>query len=202
MLRGKRLIAGAIAAAVVFGSAAISGTAKASVYDFTFHSTIKVASTPGISVGDAYTLNLFLDNGGSTLASQIWTDPDALGFTIDAGSYHATYSTPFPGVDFETDASGALIQTSFFGTDGSSSNQDNFGSWIGDYVFGGGDFLDFLGRGNAPADVPSDTIANWSVTPVAAPAAVPLPGTLPLFVGGLGGLLVLCWRRTKRPARA
>jgi hypothetical protein len=185
-----------LAAAVV--SLIASGTAEASVYDFTFTSTITSAGNPLIAIGDTFTINLLLDNGGSTLVSQTWSGANAIsGFTIDAGAYHASYSTLYPGWSFQTNASGALTVTNFYGTDGTSNNQDNFGSWVGDAVFGSPNFFDFFqNQYTFYADYPQ-TIADWTVTA----AATPLPAALPLFASGLAGLGLLGWRR-KREAQA
>ena len=183
---------------VVVASLAMSLGAKASVYDFIFTSTITEAVTPIIAAGDTFTINLFLDNGGSTLVNQTWSGTDAIsGFTIDAGTYHASYSTLYPSWSFQTDASGVLTVTNFYGTDSSSNNQDNFGSFTGDVVFGSPEFIDFFGRGNLYADAPQ-TVADWTVT--AAAATTPLPAALPLFATGLGGLGLLGWRRKKKAA--
>jgi len=171
----------------------MSSGAKASVYDFIFTSTIINPSTPIIAVGETFTINLLLDNGGSTLVSQTWSGADAVsGFTIDAGPYHGSYSTLFPGSSFQTDASGALTLTNLFGSANTSSNQDNFGSFVGN-VLTGNEFLDFFGRPNVYAALPT-TVADWTV----AAAATPLPAALPLFATGLGALGVLGWRRKKK----
>ncbi|HWA27598.1 MAG TPA: VPDSG-CTERM sorting domain-containing protein [Lacunisphaera sp.] len=138
--------------------------ANATVYDFTFTNTVSYAETPGINVGDTFVLHLFADNGGSSLNSQTWTLDDTLGFTIDAGSYSATYSLVWPfGFMMQTDSTGALVTTSFFGTSDSSNNTDNFGSWVGDYVFGNAEFHDrFNRRNNISANSFNDT-RNWTV---------------------------------------
>jgi len=180
--------------AAVLACLAMSGGAKASVYDFTFTSTIINATTPIIVVGDTFTINLLLDNGGSTLVSQTWSSADAIsGFTIDTGSYHGSYSTLFPGSSFQTDVSGALTLTNFFGAANTSNNQDNFGSFGGN-VLSGNRFLDFFGRSNFYAALPT-TVADWTVS-----AATPLPAALPLFATGLGALGLHGWRRKRKIA--
>jgi hypothetical protein len=183
-----------LAAVVVSVCLAISTAAGASVYDFTFTSTITSATTPIIAVGDTFTITLPLDNGGSTLVSQTWRGADAIsGFTIDAGAYHASYSTLFPGLLFKTNASGALTVTRFRGTDPTSINQDNFGSFVGDVVFASPFFFDFFGRQDNYAARPSK-VADWTVTA----AATPLPAALPLFATGLGALGLFGWRRKRK----
>jgi hypothetical protein len=182
MMRSK------LAAPIVF--VVMSANAKASIYELTFASTIIAADTPGIPVGNTFTINLFLDNGGSTVVSQSWSGTDAIsGFTIDAGTYHGSYSTLLANWSFQTDASGALTLTNFFGTATTSNNQDNFGSFQGNDVFGN-EFVDSLDRVNHFATGLS-TVSSWTIAPV----ATPLPATLPLFASGLGALSLLGWRR-------
>jgi hypothetical protein len=71
----------------------------------------------------------------------------------------------------------------------------------------------FLGVEDATADITSVTYLTFTSNPftfqqvainqvtIDAPAATPLPATLPLFAGGLGALALLGWRR-KRKAQA
>lgn len=124
----KLLVATAAVAGVM-----LSGAVNAKEYVFTFTDTISTASTPGISVGDTFTLKLDADNGGSTDVSQTWNLADLGGFTITAGSYAATYSqvwdNPTTG-NFVTDAAGMMSSVTFYGTNPNSQNTDNFGSWI------------------------------------------------------------------------
>jgi hypothetical protein len=183
-----------LAALIVF--IVMSANAEANVYDLTFASTISAADTPGILAGNTFTINLFLDNGGSTVVSQSWSGTDAIsGFAIDAGTYHGSYSTLLANWSFQTDASGALTLTNFFGTATTSNNQDNFGSFQGNDVFGN-EFVDALGRVNHFAQRLTN-VSSWTI----APLATPLPTTLPLFATGLGALGLLGWRR-KRKAQA
>lgn len=160
--------------------------ANATIYDFTYTDAIESASTPGIVVGDTFTVHLFADNGGSTAVSQTWTNSDALGFTINAGSYFATYSTPYPGLSLTTDAFGKVSAVTFWGTDEYSVNTDNFGAWTGDYVFGDASFNDSLGNGNTIVANTFNNAGQWTVAAVS--QSVPEPTTMLLLGLGLIGL--------------
>jgi hypothetical protein len=185
----KRFLA---TAAAVF---MLCGAAKATEYEFTFTDTISSANTPGIDVGDTFTLHMFADNGGSTAVSQTWNLDDLLGFTIQAGSYSASYSAvfPFPTTDnFVTDASGMMSSVAFQGTSGASHNTDNFGSWIGDSVFTNAEFCDFDGHCN---NISADGFDNASKWTVAAAGTIPEPSTWAMMLLGFAGLGFAGYRR-------
>ncbi len=179
MIRSYTLIAAA--AAIATGQAA-----QAAVFDFTFTDTISSASTPGINVGDTFTVHLFADNGGSSAANQTWNLADLQGFTIHAGTYSASYSTVFESPatgNFQTDAAGVVTSVQFFGTSNSSNNTDNFGSWTADTVFGDASFLDYLGRGNTIA---ASTFTNADQWTVGLAGTVPEPASWALMLIGFG----------------
>lgn len=182
-----------IAAAALAACAA--GATQAATYDYQFTSTISSASTPGIAAGDAFTLDMYLNNGGTTNASQSWNGNQVTGFAIHAGSYSATYSTPFePGAyfDFQTDATGKVTLAEFYGTDPSSTNSDNFTpSFTGDYVFGDASFNDSLYRNNTVTAGGFTSVANWSLV-----SSVPEPTQLALMASALA-LFGLARRRQR-----
>jgi hypothetical protein len=158
--------------------------AQASPVQFTYTGVIGSATTPGVSSGDTYTIRLLADNGSNSLANQSWSYSDLQGFTIDAGSYHASYSKVWESSSgFTTDAGGNITSVAFYGTSDSSNNTDNFGSWTGDYVYGDGAFIDFLGNYNSISTGLQDT-SRWSVAAVTTPA--PEPASWAMMLGGFG----------------
>jgi hypothetical protein len=192
-----RILIGAATVAGLFAGNPVS--ANAAVYDFKFTDTISFANTPGVAVGDTFTLHLFADNGGSSLISQTWNYADLQGFTIQAGSYHASYSKVFESPatgNFQTDALGQVSAVQFYGTSNASNNTDNFGSWAGDVVFGNASFNDFLGRSNGIAANTFTTPGEWTVSAaVGAPAPIPGAG-----LASLAAMAIGAFRARKRRA--
>jgi hypothetical protein len=196
--RRSTLITRSIAAATLLAIAA-TGSAQATEFDFQYKTTISSAGTPGIAAGDAFTLDLFVDNGGTSSAGQTWTGLQVDGFTIHAGSYSASYSTPFdPSAYFlfSTDASGNVSLAEFYGTDPSSVNSDTFSaSFNGDYVFGDGSFEDSQGHYNSIAASTLTATGNW--TNAGAVTSVPEATPLAMSVAGLL-LFGVAYRRQQR----
>ncbi|HEX5377629.1 MAG TPA: PEPxxWA-CTERM sorting domain-containing protein [Phenylobacterium sp.] len=186
-----------IAAAAALGALSLSGAAQAAVMDFTMKGVIESASTPGINAGDVITVHLFADNGGASTISQTWNLADLLGFTIQAGTYSATYSKvwQYPSTgNFQTDASGAVSHVEFYGTDDLSHNVDNFGSWTADSVFGNASFCDFLDRCNNTSGGTFNNASQWTVG-LAGPGGVPEPATWAMMIAGFGMAGVAMRRR-------
>lgn len=179
----------AILGAALIGASLAASAANAAVYEFTFTDTIDTAQTPGISAGDVFTLHLYADNGGSTVVNQTWDLADLQGFTIEAGTYSASYSKvwmyPATG-NFITDGAGVLTHVEFYGTDDASSNVDNFGAWIGDTVFGGASFVDFNGNNNTTVAGSFNNASKWTVSAAGDVGGVPEPATWALMISGFG----------------
>ncbi len=179
----------ALAVVAVAGCVSFATQAYSTTFDFVYTDAIATASTPGIAVGDTFTANLFLNNGGSTVASQSWTASQTSGFTITAGSYFATYSLVWQSdFSFTTDASGNVSFVRFWGTDYGSHNTDRFGTWNGDTVFGDASFVDSQGLSNTIAAATFNNVGQWTL---GAPVATPIPGALLLFGPGLAGFAVV-----------
>lgn len=182
-------IKSAIVGAALLGASLAAGAANAAVYEFTFTDTISTAGTPGINVGDAFTLHLFADNGGSTALSQTWDLADLQGFTIQAGTYSASYSKvwmyPSTG-NFVTDGAGAVTHAEFYGTDDFSSNVDNFGAWVADTVFGDASFTDYNGHTNTINAGGFNDASKWTVAAAGDVGGVPEPATWALMISGFG----------------
>ena len=179
------------AAVLIFG--ATFRSADASVVDFQYQGTVQSAGTPGISAGDAFTINVFADNGSSSLVNQTWESYDILYFTLQSGIYSATYTALVPGDGFATDGTGNVYIDFFGGTASNSVNTDNFGtstdSFAGLYANA---FCDTLQRCNFITGTLYDVPAQWTVTEV---AAVPEPSTCAMMILGFCGLGFVAYRR-------
>ncbi len=137
-------------------------------------------------MGDVITLNVLVDNGGTSAASQTWASTDTVSADLTVGGYHAYYDSDFFGsAGFTTDAAGNLLTADWFGTSDavSGTNYDNFGVGTDVRLFNGaiqehGSDLSFF--------QPSfGDINDWT----APTGYVPEPGTIAIWtVLGVVGL--------------
>ena len=94
----------------------VSSLAVANPFTVTFSDTLSARSdTPPFNVGEAITISIVLDNGGTTAASQTWTSADVVSITFSMNDAPNTITTVFSPAgmnvatgDFVTDASGVL----------------------------------------------------------------------------------------------
>jgi hypothetical protein len=179
------------AAVVIFG--ATFRSADASVVDFQYQGTVQSPGTPGISAGDSFTINVFADNGSSSLAYQTWESYNILYFTLQSGTYSATYSALVPGDGFATDGTGKIYIDFFGGTAADSVNTDNFGTSKGTLagLYANG-FCDTLQRCNQITGFLYNVPAQWTVTQI---AAVPEPSTWAMMILGFAGIGFVAYRR-------
>lgn len=183
----------AIAAAL--SALTIVGGAHAATFDYQFTSTVTSAMTPGVAVGDLVTLDMYLDNGGNTAASQTWDGTQVIDFTLHAGTYSATYRTVYMPSTFvfQTNGGAGVSNVQFDGTDPTSFNTDSFSSgFYGDYLYSNPVFVDSRGAYNWVADQFTNTSAWAEVAPA---AAVPEPTNMALMFAGLCAFVVMRRRR-------
>lgn len=163
---------------------ASGGAVQAAPFVFSLDNTFTNGSVAaGISAGDSFSLQVVVDNGGSTAQGQQWFQADVLSATLTSGSYVATFNAPFYFNDplFVTDASGVITTASWYDTD--DNNTDTIGP-------GSPEFLaNALWLSNAEALYFTELVVGpgkWSVE--AAVSDVPLPAGGLLLLSGLGAL--------------
>jgi MYXO-CTERM domain-containing protein len=161
-----------------------AGSACAAPVTFTYTGHVKSASNVAgfTSVGDAVTVSVVLDNGGTSIFSQNWAVSDTLSAVFSAGSYTASFLSGFflgPS-GFTTDAQGQLTSAEWFGTE-VASGTDNFGTGV--YLSNVG--VD-AGNRSVYANRGFDMV-SWS-GPVMATLNVPAPSTAALVALALAGL--------------
>ena len=173
-----------LAAATIVVSAT---AAQAAPFSFTFSGTVTSVG-PGltgiVTDGDAVSVVVIMDNGGTDTASQNWAVTDTVSATLNAGSYTATWTNDFFtnlfATGFDTDALGNLTLTQWLGTFFSPSAVDSFGS--GATLASNG-----VATSNSEFFVFSPGFAEvgaWS-GPVAVPTPIPLPASGVLIGGAL-----------------
>jgi hypothetical protein len=185
---------------VLLTCAALVSPAFGTPVKFTWESevdtVVPATPIPGVSFGDDVTVEIIVDNGGSSLNSQTWLGSHIQSAQLSVGSYSATFVGGFIPVGaqpvFQTNASGELTSVLFVGTGPSTINFDDFG--IGGSIrllnnsvksSAGGDAY-FVDRFVGPNP---DDLIGWDQTP----DIVPEPGTALL----LCGLAVISFRRLR-----
>ena len=152
---------------------------------------------PNVTLGDAFRIELVLDNGWDSLANQVYGFADLLSVTITAGTAYSAAMDSFyrtNAFDLTTDASGALASLTLervvgFRTD----TNENPIFWFylngrNNVLFAGDGYVHQIGA-EAPPDLSNTSIAFASALPAsAALVAVPLPAAGWLMLAGLGAL--------------
>lgn len=165
-------------------------TAAATPVRFTWTSTVDditpAIAIPGVDFGEAVTVEVVVDNGGNSLASQTWLGSDIRLARLAIDTYTANFVDGFIPVGtqpvFETDASGELTSVLFVGTVPSPLNSDSLSGTEGVRLLNnsvqasnGGDAY-FVDRFVGPDP---DDLIGWDRTP----EFVPEPTTALLLLG-------------------
>lgn len=181
--------------AVLFfiGASAIS---QAAPFTVTYTDTIDAGSdSPPFNIGEAFTISIVLDNGGTTTASQTWTSADIVSVTLSMNDAPNTITTTLSPVvlstatgSFATDAAGVLTTAPSDWVDSNqastvqSTNDPNvtIANPGVDFFINDGNDVYFSGPGQNIAagmtNVANNTIAAFWSNPVAAmstPTSVP-----------------------------
>ena len=167
-------------------------TANAALVVFEWQSTSFNSTIPGLNNGDLITINVFADNGSSSIFNQTWNNVDITSAMLTSGSYMATFFPPTNIADpiFQTDALGniSLARLAFTGI-----NPLHF-----DTLGGANNMI--LARNLAHSSIPNQTVfwvvgddtfdaSKWTV------GAVPVPAAMWLFSSGLLGLIGVARRK-------
>ncbi|MDP0500270.1 MAG: PEP-CTERM sorting domain-containing protein [Verrucomicrobiota bacterium JB022] len=179
---------------------AIVPSVQALEFSFLFSDTLSQAFG-AFDAETPVTITIALDNGGTSVESQIWTPADlqSIEFNIGNGGYVATIYTPFGGTfvsgnTFETDADGNVSSSNFYGYSADSTNYtvtdgDSVQFWS---LYAGYDYLlTSTGSVQASNSLGVTDPANWSQV-----GAVPEPSTVAAFAG-LGALGLIALRRKR-----
>jgi hypothetical protein len=174
-----------------------SSAAQAVPIELQFAGTVSADNS--FDAGDTVTVDVFANNGGTSLVSQTWYTFDITSETIQVGSYSASVSgfDPTNFGDFSTDSSGKLNFLDFITYLNGTDNSDTLSTF------------ELALTGENPiwraVDADNNTIYTISVddppeitnTAISLVASTPLPAALPLLAGGLGMIGFLARKRRK-----
>ncbi len=179
-----------ICVALLCGSASV----QASPFQFTYTGTVSSVNNIGglATVGDAVTVNVIVDNGGTSAISQNWAVTDTVSAVFTAGSYVATFLSDWfsYGSGFTTDALGDLTTAEWYGTQ-MSTGTDNFGTGV---------YLSNVGASNSNGRniyASSNFELSTFSGPIAVASSVPEPATIALLGLGLAGIAIGKRRKAK-----
>lgn len=116
----------------------VSAISQAAPFTVTYTDTIDAGSTtPPYNPGEAFTISIVLDNGGTTTASQTWTSADIVSITFSMNDAPNTISTTFSPVvlsdtsgSFTTDVAGVLTAVPSGWNDAASGNSSPTASTV------------------------------------------------------------------------
>ena len=185
---------------------AFASAASALPVEMTWTTTItldELDRNAGVSQGpgEAIAVTLTFDNGGDTLASQVWDVDDFVLYRIEGASGWSAEMGP-TGLEADgvvaTDAGGMLISMPEIAGSGvfdASWTDEYYGAWFiegGNYIIGSGSY------GMHVADVASNMDPDaWTLSFAGAGAEAPVPAALPLLAGGIAALAGLGRARWK-----
>jgi len=101
----------------LFLSLSVTSLAIANPFTVSISTTQDTSDLPQFFNGEAISISIVLDNGGTTAISQTWTSVDVVSITFSMNNVPNTVTTVFPGASlttttgsFVTDASGSLTE--------------------------------------------------------------------------------------------
>ena len=169
-----------------------SSITTAEPYTVTYTDTIEADDGPFIG-GEAFTISIVLDNGGSTTASQTWTSTDIVSITFNVNDDPGTITTVLSPVvlttdngSFVTDAGGVLTTAPIEWNDTASSStilsSNDPGLLVFDFYINANNDVYFNETTNFSAgmtNVDDNTTAAFWTDPVASSGPGPGPGPGP-----------------------